>query len=101
MMMMNIIMAVYFVPIWPIIYFFIRNYAKPHKLIILGVTLPLNVHEDDYWMWGFIYNNPNDNHLMVNYRVGIGMSVNIAKPAGKILMGFAALSIALMPFIGV
>jgi len=38
---------------------------------------------------------------MVNYRVGIGMSVNFAKPAGKILMGFAALTIVLMPFFGV
>ena len=64
-------------------------------------TGEIYMDEDDYWMWGFIYNNPNDNHFMINYRVGMGMSVNIAKPGGKIIMAFAALSILLMPFIGV
>jgi len=57
--------------------------------------------EDDYWIGGFLYNNPNDEHFMVNYRVGMGMTVNLAKTAGKILMGFAALSIIAMPFLGV
>jgi len=57
--------------------------------------------EDDYWIGGFLYSNPNDSHFMINNRVGMGMTVNLAKTAGKIIMGFAALSIIAMPFIGV
>ena len=57
--------------------------------------------EDDLWIGGFLYCNPNDDHFFVNYRVGMGMTVNMAKTAGKVLMGFAALCIIGMPFIGV
>jgi len=74
---------------------------KAQQSLTASGTGELYQDEDDYWIWGFIYNNPNDNHFMVNYRIGMGMSVNFAKPGGKILMGFAALSLILMPFIGV
>jgi uncharacterized membrane protein len=57
--------------------------------------------EDDHWLWGLIYYNPNDSHAMVSNRVGIGTSMNMAKPTGKILMGFTALLLASMPFLGV
>jgi hypothetical protein len=61
----------------------------------------LYLDEDDYWIGGLLYHNPNDTHFMVNYRVGMGMTVNLAKLAGKILMGFALISIIAMPFIGI
>ncbi|MCL2004139.1 MAG: hypothetical protein FWG72_09090 [Oscillospiraceae bacterium] len=57
--------------------------------------------EDDCWLLGMLYHNPNDSHFLVNHRIGMNMSVNLAKPAGKILMGFAALCIAAMPFLGI
>lgn len=59
------------------------------------------VDEDDYWLWGQIYYNPNDNHNFVNERVGMGMSMNLAHPAGKVLTGFSALLLLAMPLIGV
>jgi len=74
---------------------------KAQQNLTADGTGELYVDEDELWIWGFIYNNPNDKHFIVNYRVGIGMSVNFAKPAGKILMGFAALTIVLMPFFGI
>ena len=74
---------------------------RAQKNLISGDTGTLYLDEDDHWIWGMFYNNPNDNHFMVNNRVGMGMTVNMAKLGGKILMGFAALVIIAMPFLGV
>lgn len=56
--------------------------------------------EDDYWIWGMFYYNPNDNRFMIPDRVGSNTTVNMAKPAGKAMMGVSALLIAACPFIG-
>ena len=42
--------------------------------------------EDKYWIWGSIYNNPNDPSFMVQKRFGIGWTINIATPLGKIFI---------------
>ena len=42
--------------------------------------------EDSCWLWGFIYYNKNDKRFMVKQRVGIGTTINMARPAGKIVM---------------
>ena len=60
----------------------------------------LYVDSDEYWILGLLYHNPNDKRTMINDRIGMGMSVNMAKPIGKILMGFAAVCIVAMPFFG-
>ncbi len=56
--------------------------------------------EDDLWMFGIIYNNPNDRHIMKNHRVGLGMAINIGRPWGKILGGVCALLIITLPLWG-
>ncbi|MCL2078272.1 MAG: hypothetical protein FWH17_00350 [Oscillospiraceae bacterium] len=56
--------------------------------------------EDEYWFLGLIYYNPNDKQFLVNDRIGMNMSMNVAKPAGKVLMFFTALIIVAMPFLG-
>ncbi len=61
------------------------------------------VDEDDLWLWGMFYNNPNDRHLFINDRTGSGMGVNVGRPAGRVFMaltaalilGLAVVSIAL------
>ena len=57
--------------------------------------------EDEHWIFGLFYYNPNDRHFIVNARVGIGTTINLALPSGKILMGFTALLLAAMPLLGV
>ena len=52
---------------------------------------PDYVDEDEFWLWGLIYYNPNDRRAMINDRTGVGMSMNLARPAGKITMGLCAL----------
>lgn len=74
---------------------------RAQRRLTLGRTEMPMVDEDDYWIWGMFYYNPNNTHLMVNERVGMGMSMNLARPAAKCLLGFTALIIALLPLLGV
>jgi uncharacterized membrane protein len=57
--------------------------------------------DDEQWLLGMFYYNKNDSHAMVNKRIGIGATINLAKAPGKILMIFTALMLLSMPFIGV
>jgi uncharacterized membrane protein len=66
-----------------------------------GNTGDLYLDEDEYWLFGMIYHNPNDGHFLVNDRVGMNMSVNAAKPAGKAVLALTVLTLMAMPFIGV
>ncbi len=56
--------------------------------------------DDDNWIFGMLYNNPKDRHLMVNRRTGIGTTINVARPAGKIIIVFTVLLILSLPFFG-
>lgn len=47
----------------------------------------LTTEEDDHWIYGIFYYNKNDSRFMVNNRVGIGTTINMAKPSGKIFSG--------------
>lgn len=53
--------------------------------------------EDGNWWLGMFYYNPNDAHNLVNNRVGMGSTVNLARPAGKVLLAFTALCLLLIP----
>ena len=59
------------------------------------------VDEDDKWIWGQIYYNPDDSRLIVNNRVGVNTTVNVAKPAGKALLGVVIVLLVAMPLLGV
>ena len=58
------------------------------------------VDDDDKWLYGLFYYNPNDDRLVINERVGTNSSVNLAKPAGKILYALIALVILTLPLWG-
>lgn len=53
--------------------------------------------EDGNWWLGMFYYNPNDAHNLVNNRVGMGSTVNLARPAGKVLLVVTALCLLLIP----
>ncbi|WP_348921911.1 DUF5808 domain-containing protein [Enterococcus rotai] len=42
--------------------------------------------EDQYWKYG-VYINPNDKRIMIPDRVGMNISVNLGRPAGKLALG--------------
>ena len=56
--------------------------------------------EDDYWPYGILYYNKNDSNLMVNSRIGMGVTTNFAHPVGKALDIFAIVLLLLLPLIG-
>lgn len=56
--------------------------------------------EDDYWLGGILYHNPNDRHLLINNRIGINSSINLARPAGKVIAVLVLLLMLGMPFLG-
>ena len=55
--------------------------------------------DDDKWIWGLFYYNPRDSHSFVNDRIGTGMTVNLARPAGKLMGTLALLILLAIPFI--
>lgn len=57
--------------------------------------------EDDKWIFGLFYNNPADRHFVVNRRTGMGMTINLARVGGKIVMAVSAILLLSMPFFGV
>lgn len=59
------------------------------------------VDDDDKWIGGILYYNPNDSRNIINCRVGTNSSVNMAKPFGMILMGMCAIVLLAIPFMGV
>lgn len=59
------------------------------------------VDEDDRWIWGMIYYAPDDKRLMVNKRVGVGTTMNMARRPAQVLMGLVLLLLLAMPLMGV
>ncbi len=53
--------------------------------------------DDDNWLWGTLYYNPGDRHIMVSKRVGIGTTINAATPVGKGFLVFSAAAILSLP----
>ena len=57
--------------------------------------------EDDHWILGMFYHNPNDSRTLVNARVGMNSTFNLATRAGQILTGMTLLILLACPLIGV
>ena len=59
------------------------------------------VDEDDRWIWGMFYYNPNDSRMMVNARVGINATFNLAKRPAQIIALFLVALLLACPLFGV
>ncbi|PWM75673.1 MAG: hypothetical protein DBX59_01465 [Bacillota bacterium] len=57
--------------------------------------------EDEHWIWGIFYYNPHDASLLVNARVGINTTFNLARRSAQVLLGLLAALLLLMPLLGV
>lgn len=51
----------------------------------------LTQEDDNYYIWGMFYYNPNDPALWVEKRAGVGWTINIARPFGKVFMAIIGL----------
>ncbi|MBD5161514.1 MAG: hypothetical protein HDT14_05755 [Oscillibacter sp.] len=59
------------------------------------------VDEDDHWIWGMMYYNPNDTRLLVNARIGINSTFNMARRSGQVIMGLILAVLLACPLAGV
>lgn len=55
------------------------------------------VDEDDYWLGGLFYYNPNDSHIMANMRTGTGSTFNLATKTGKFVTAVSLVLALLIP----
>lgn len=53
--------------------------------------------EDDYWLGGILYYNPNDSHILINSRTGMNSTINLATKTGKVCMIVTVLLVLLAP----
>ncbi len=76
-------MIVYFVMIFAEIFVFIHFDRKIEARYTPETELVAD--DDAYWIAGMLYYNPKDKRLNVEKRIGVGATVNLAHPAGKIV----------------
>ena len=53
--------------------------------------------DDRHWIWGIMYYNPKDTHVMVENRLGTGTAMNMATGIGKGTYIFSALIMIIIP----
>ena len=59
------------------------------------------VDEDDRWIWGMLYYNPDDTRIMINDRVGMNTSLNLARRPAQVIMGLCLALLLACPLFGV
>ncbi|AKG35887.1 hypothetical protein VK70_16050 [Paenibacillus durus ATCC 35681] len=52
--------------------------------------------DDEYWINGITYCNPNDRSMLVPKRTGLGLTLNMATRGGKVLMGVTLTLVAMI-----
>ncbi len=53
--------------------------------------------DDDNWIWGMAYYNPRDKHSMIEKRIGVGTTINMASKGGKVFVAFCLLTLLSIP----
>ena len=79
-----ILVGVYLLVIMGATALLVKNNMELNKKYVKGEA-KLVEDDDDYWLLGMFYYNPNDKRLNVEKRVGVGGTINMAHPAGKII----------------
>lgn len=74
---------------------------RMQEKLTAGCTGPVCVDEDEKWIWGLFYYDPQDDRLMANQRTGLNSTFNLARPAGRVIVGLCALLLLAMPLLGV
>ena len=59
------------------------------------------VDDDEHWIGGIFYYNPNDRRSIVNHRIGLNTTVNLASGLGKVMIVMSIVLLLGLPFFGV
>lgn len=73
---------------------------KMQEKLTRGSGVGAIVDEDDKWIGGMIYYNPNDSRLIVNERVGMNTTLNLARTSGKVITLFFLILLLALPLTG-
>ncbi len=84
--------AVMFMSIWLMKKLFAINRKYEDKRIMKDAA-----DDDNNWIWGIMYYNPRDTHIMVENRMGTGTAMNMATGMGKGMYIFATLCLLIIP----
>lgn len=78
-------LGIFFFSVIPVMgIFYVHNKLKQLEAMLLkGEHEVLYTDDDEYWINGTTYNNPNDRSVMVPKRLGIGTTINIGTKTGK------------------
>ena len=74
------------------------NYNRAKRMLNKAyqsqMDLPIvSMEDDDCWLGGLLYYNPDDRRVNVEKRVGVGFTINMATPVGKVFSAVIALLI--------
>ncbi len=61
----------------------------------------VEIDNEDNWIGGMIYYNPKDKHVMIEKKLGMGSTINMARPSAKIMAGLLLLLFLQMPVLNV
>lgn len=70
---------------------------RVQRALTINADMDLMLDEDEYWLFGMFYYNPNDKKILKINRVGMGTTVNLATKIGKGLTVFSALCMLSLP----
>ena len=90
-MFVMISIGVYLVVIMAEMVIFVRSNIKIDERYNKEISLISD--DDEYWIGGLLYYNPTDRRMMVEKHAGIGTTINMAHPGGKIVGVFLVLSL--------
>lgn len=85
-------------------FYYLFDMRKKQDIFISQAEEYRYSNDDQYWRYG-IYINPNDRRIMIPDRIGMNLSINIGRPAGKIALGITgllvvvALTVATIPML--
>jgi hypothetical protein len=86
--------------ILPVIWM-VKKKAALDKVYETKKNRAANEDNDENWLWGMIYYNPRDRHSMVEKRVGVGTTMNMATPGGKTMVAILMLTLLSLPVISI
>lgn len=72
---------------------------RVQRALTINADMDLMLDEDEYWIFGMFYYNPNDKKILKINRVGMGTTVNLATMIGKVVTIFSVLCLLSLPAI--
>lgn len=88
---------IYTVVICMLFFPLMRKLSQVERAYWKKMNVDFKTEDDRCWIWGTFYYNPKDRHSMVNKRVGVGTTINMATTTGKVFTVISVVSLAIIP----